>query len=208
MNERLERLEATLPRSGGKAESDEARRRREWLVQASIRRHRDRDRDEDRALDLIRLLRLQGRLPPDADALRARLVAWRPALDPAAIERALNQAIYDQEAGLEGMVCDPTWFDAFEAREELVNAHAAVPVEVLARWSVEDAPDAEDDDAEVELYGLTDALFLKAVGPDVHDLAHDELHRRLRLILDEDSYGERAFEIARHIQRLQTKEET
>jgi hypothetical protein len=205
LNERLGKLEAALPLERG--EPYEAQRKREWLAGASVRRHRDQNHDEWRARDLIRLLRYQGRLPPDADGLRARLLAWTPALDPRAVERATAQAIYDREAGLEGMECDPAWFEAFEARAELVKLHAAVPVEVLARWSVEGATDGHEDcDDEVELYGLSDALYLRAVGPDAGELAHDELMRRLRQILDEDTYGTRAYLVAQHIQKLQTKE--
>ncbi len=117
-------------------------------------------------------------------------------MNPGAVERAVEKAVYDCEEGTEGMVCDLAWRESFEAADQLRELHGNVPVETHARWTLDAADDDAEGCAEAESFGLTEALYLKAAGPDAEELADDEFMRRLRLILVEDFYGERGYEIA------------
>ncbi len=206
LDKRLSKLEAALPPGRSWVDPIAEQQKREWLAWGSVRRDRDRDHDEWRVRDLIRLLHHQGRLPPSADGLRARLLAWRPPLDPGAVERSVARAIFDLEEGTENMLCPPEWRECFEAADELRELHAAVPAETHARWTLEAAADNAEGCAEAESFGLTEELYLKAAGPDAEELADDEFMRRLRMILVEDFYGERGYEISQHIDKLQRKE--
>ena len=206
---RLERLEALEnPR-----ERDEDAERRAWLATARLRRvHENRVPDEFHAGDLLRLFRVQGKLDGATfEQARDMVLAWPTSPPPpAATERVLSRMVCEGEPGTENMGCPPVWREAWEAADELRERHAAVPVETLAGWIVAQyeheaegggggAPDLE---GAREPYGLTDELYRAAVGPDAGELDEDEEARRLREILAGDHYGERAWEIQRHVNRL------
>lgn len=135
------------------------------------------------------------------------MLAWRPPLDPGAVERVVARTIFDREEGTENMVCPPEWRESFEAAEELRERYAVVPVQTHARWTLEAAADNAEECAEAESFGITEELYLKAVGPDAEDITDAEFLRRLRVVLAEDFYGERGYEIARHIAQLQREEQ-
>ena len=207
LRRRLERLEAGSP-----GPIDEEAEKHHWLAVARVRRNREKhDPDEFNANDLFRLLRLQDRLGTTTEEVHAQLLSWRTK-PPAewAVRCVVAKAIYEQEEGTENMVCPPEWREAFVAADELRERHARVPEETLARWAVmqheiehgEPHALAERIAAEGERYGITDELFLKALGPDADEITDEEIGRRTREILAEDYYGERGYLIQKHIDRL------
>ena len=205
LKRRLEYLEESV-----KAErfSDEDEEKRWWLARARVAQNED--RGDWHAADTIRLLRMQGRLGTTTEDLRARLLAWRPALNEGAVERELARTIYLREPGTENMECPPEWAEAFEAADELRELYAAVPDETLARWSLEtrEAEQRGEDDPgraaadDAEGYGITDAALWAAVGPDADEIPPEEAERRLREALADLYYGERGYEVQKHIDRM------
>ena len=195
-------------------EPPEEERKRRWLATARARRGDDTDRGEWQARDIIRLLKMQGRLPKTTEELRDRLLAWRPPLDPRAAERALARAIFEQEEGTEAMVCPPALREAFVAARELRARYEAVADEVLARWSIwqHELAEGGGDDLEERLaleadeYGITEGLMLAAIGPDAEEIGDEEATRRLREILADLLYGEKGYRVEQHITRLMNEE--
>jgi hypothetical protein len=170
---RLQRLEGAV--GAETACPLEAEERARWMARARVAQNED--RGDWHAADTIRLLRMQGRLGTTAEDLRARLLAWRPALDESAVDRELARMIHLREPGTENMVCPPEWAEAFEAADELREHYAAVPDGVLARW-VLGRLEAEGRDDEVgqesrdeaARHGITDGALWEAIGPDVDEI--------------------------------------
>jgi hypothetical protein len=188
-----------------------------WLATAAARRvHDNGNRDVSHARDIFRVLRHQGRLGATFGEVRDQLLSWRPPPAGWAVELVLARAAYEGEEGTEGMACSPEWRESFEAAEELRWRHAAVPVETFARWVVmqheleRGGPDGigKQIAEEQERYGLTDELFMKAVGPDAEQISEEEYGRRLfGGVLADEYYGERGWRVQQHIHRL-TEERT
>ena len=174
------------------------------------RNHENHDRDEFHAHDIFRVLRRQGRLGKTTEEVHTQLLSWRPPPSERAVRRVIARAIYEQEEGTENMVCLPEWREAFVAADELREKYSAVPDETFARWLLmqheieQGGPDelGEQIAAEGERYGITDELFLKAMGPDSDEIAEEQMGRRLREILAEHYYGERGYNVQKHIYRL------
>lgn len=210
---RLNHLEEQS-RVGG--EPSEEERKRQWLATANVRRNDDKHPTEWHVWDVIRLLRMQGRLPASTEGLRERLLRWRPPLGTRAVERVLARAIYDQEPGTENMVCPPEWRESFVAARELLEKYMAVPVEALARWATwqyeieegaDDEGNLEEKQAhEARAHGITEELMLAAIGPDAEEIEEDELMRRRREILADLHYGEKGYQVQQHITRLMNEE--
>ncbi len=190
-----------------------------WLADARMRRFdATYSREEEHARGLLRLFRSQGNLADlrTTEELRDRLLAWRPPLEPRAVERVLARAIYDREEGLEGMVCPPEWSEAFEAAEELRERYMDASDVDLARLLVaghrlrsqeegdeEDLASLEEWCAdERERLGITDELMREAVGPDSEEISQEEGDRRLHEILGDFFYGEKGYRVQQHITRL------
>lgn len=211
LDKRLDRLEERQEQRAKASELSEEQARRHWLAVARVRRNEDRDRQEERARDLIRTLLLQGRLPKTTEELRDRLLAWRPPVDPRAVERALAKAIHEGEEGLEGMECPPEPRESFEAADELRDRYMAVPDETLAKWAlwqhdIEEGDGDEEIEARLDLeageHGLTEELMLKAIGPDSGEIGDEEAARRLREILADLYHSPKGYEIQQHIDTL------
>jgi hypothetical protein len=211
LERRLVRLEERTALK--RREPSEEQRKRWWLETARVRRiHENRNPAEFSADDLIRLLRLQGELDGmTTEDLRARLLAWRPPIEPQAIERVMARTICNQEPGTENMTCPPAWRESFARADELRERYAAVPDETLARWTVMQHELEEGDSreevaetiaAEGERFGITEELMLRAIGPDVEEITDEERMRRLRENLAEVYYGEKGYRIQQHINRL------
>jgi hypothetical protein len=213
LERRLEALEEErgLARSEPRSEASEERRKRAWLATAKLRRRDEtRNREEILADGLLRLFRSRGELEHmTTEEARGRLLAWRPRVDARAIERVLAGAIYRQEEGTENMVCPPEWREALEAAEELREKHAAIPDEVLARWAIvgrdvqeEEEEGGSDLEEDLEEYGITDELAMRAIGPDAEEIPDEERERRLVEILAESYYGEQGWRVQQEIYRL------
>ena len=195
--------------------------KRRWLAHARVRRHDDTHSGEEfHARDIFRLLRSQGRLPNTTKGLQAALLAWRPPLEKRAVERVLARAIFDGEAGTEGMACPPAWREAFEAAGVLRDRYLSVDPEVLARALVTDrnleegvndeAMEerlSEERAAAMERLGLTDGLHREALGPDIEEITEQERERRLSEILADFYYSEHGYEVQLCVWRLVGEEE-
>ena len=213
--EQLERRrEERTPRAAHEAVDGE-KAKELWLRRAKARRLEAHSTEEFHAGDVFRLLRAQGNLPGTAEKLCARLFAWRPPLDPRAVERVVARLIYHRAEGTEGMECPPEWREAFEAAEELLGLYMDAPPEDLARIYVaaRDIEEGEGDDRleerldeEMDRLGITIDLVGDAVGPDGGEIPEQEVDRRLREALGDFYYGERGYEVQQHITRLVNEE--
>ena len=207
LDRRLDRLEDR--QEPERREPSEEERKRHWLATARARLAQDRHPTEWHVWGVIRLLKMQGRLPDTTEGLRDRLLTWRPPLDERDVERVLARAIHDGEPGTEAMARPPEWRESFEAAEELRERYGAVPDEVLARWALwqHETEEGVDPDVEERLtreadaHGITEELILKAVGPDAEEIGEEESPRRMREILGDVWYSEKCYRIKQHIDR-------
>jgi len=195
LERRLLRLEGKNP---GRTPEVEEADKRHWLATARARRnHENRNRDEFHAHDIFRVLRLQGRLGATTEEVRSQLRSWQPPPSERAVERVLARAIYEQEDGTEGMACSPEWRGAFVATDELRERYERVPDETLAWWV---ATKSEAEIArEAEVYGITEDLIRRAMGPDLKEITDEEKWRRHREMLSDLYYGEKGYGVQRHL---------
>jgi hypothetical protein len=199
LERRLSRLEDKNP---GHTPEDEEAEKRHWLATAQARRnHENRHRDEFHAHDIFRVLRLQGRLGTTTEEVRSQLLSWQPPPSERAVERVLGKAIYEQEDSTESMVCPPEWREALVAADKLRERYARVPDETLAWWV---ATKSEADVArEAEVYGITEDLIRRAMGPDLAEVADEEMWRRHREMLSDLYYGEKGYRVQRRLALLE-----
>ena len=209
---RLEQLEEE--RGLTRRELSEEGKKERWLETARHRRRRFELDDWEpygKVRDKIGALRLQGMLGRTTEELRNQLLAWRPPFDENAIEREIARFIYAREEGTENMVCPPQWRESLEAADRVRELFAAVPVEVLARWAAmlhEKKGEAREEVAQkiategASVFGITDELMRKALGPDVDEITDEERRRRLREILADNYFTERGWRVQQEIDRL------
>jgi hypothetical protein len=197
LSRRLEALEQRrVTRSVHKPMSEE-QQKEQWLQNGAWRQiHENHSREEWYARDVIKLLLPRGEFAGmGIEEFRGRLKEWRPPIDERAIERVSARMAYDLEPPAAEMACPPEWREAFEAADELRERFMAVPTEALAEIFVVahdlregvlgDGGDGaiEGSAAELECWGITEELALRAVGPDVEEIPDKERMRRLREIL-------------------------
>src|SRR5215217_7066990 len=122
---RLQRLEAE-----SRTAVDENAWKQLWLNAKRGKRVREhRNPDESHAGGIFRLLRLQERLATTREEVEAQILSWRPPPSEVATRRVVARAIFDQEEGIENMVCPPEWRGSFAAGEEWRETW-----KMLSRW--------------------------------------------------------------------------
>lgn len=214
---RLRKLEERADEEG--RGSSEEQEKEQWLLQARIRRREAlEERDADHARSLIGLFRLQDILPEmSCEALIDRILSWGPA--PAGgwsrtqVEREVALTIHRGEPGTERMVCTPAWRESFAAGDELRERYDAAPDEDLAEYYVRLDRIEEEGADEVALaewstrydepFGITAELVEEAVGPDARVIGDGERQRRINGYLADLVFGEKAYRIARHMERIE-----
>jgi hypothetical protein len=175
----------------------EAERHERWLSRQRIRHREATPKAAHHAREYLGWLRMVGRVPGDAEALIAEIMAAPDAsgyMQPPeersrpVTEAVIFRAIYDREPGLEHLVeqVPEEWRAALEASETLRDRFLSMPPQEVARWWVESRTLREKEEPIEAInehaasyegrYGITEELLTTALGPDADLLTDDEGH--------------------------------